>query len=114
VDIITSIHHFILFSFFLAFVLETFMPKLQTDECSTGITLEWSFNAPVLRFGDFILTMGRSIVGIGGGFLLAMPCREQFPWMPPPLQTAMFIVLFVLTNLTTNPVGLSASPASGS
>jgi GR25 family glycosyltransferase involved in LPS biosynthesis len=92
--------------------LETFIPKLQIDEY-TGITLEWSFNAPVLRFGDFVLTMGRSIVEIGGGFLLAILCREQFPWMLP-LQTAMFIVLFILTKLTTIPVGLSASPASRS
>ena len=87
--------------------VETRIPKFEIDKY-TGITLEWSFNAPVLRFGNFVLTIGRSILFIVGGFVVSIFLKRSIPCLLP-LHTAIFIILFILTKMTTKPLGITES-----
>ena len=79
--------------------LETRLPKIVVDEY-TGIVLEWIYNAPVLQLGPILLTMGRSVTYILGGYLVAALLYEKHPWILVA-HTIVFGILFVLTKATT-------------
>ena len=79
--------------------LETKLPKMVVNDY-TGIVLEWVYNAPVLRFGPFLLTMGRSVTYILGGYLLAAVFFKEHPWIMV-VHTIAFGILFCLTKATT-------------
>ena len=83
--------------------LETRLPKFVLDRY-TGITFEWAFNAPVLRFGSFVLTMGRSILYIFGIYILCLVFKSQLRWLLP-LHSLVVAALVVITKLTTMPHG---------
>lgn len=79
--------------------LETRLPKIVVDEY-TGIVLEWIYNAPVLQLGPILLTMGRSVTYILGGYLVAALLYEKHPWILVA-HSIVFAILFVLTKATT-------------
>lgn len=79
--------------------LETRLPKLVVDEY-TGLVFEWIFNAPVLSLGPILLTMGRSITYILGGYLVAALLYDKCPCLMI-LHTVIFAILFALTKATT-------------
>eukprot|EP00536_Pseudo-nitzschia_multiseries_P004115 jgi/Psemu1/9282/gm1.9282_g len=79
--------------------IETRLPKLVVDEY-TGLVLEWIYNAPVLSLGPILLTMGRSILYIVGGYLFAALVYDKWPWLVV-LHTVVFAILFALTKATT-------------
>ena len=79
--------------------LETKLPKLVLDDY-TGIVLEWVYNAPVLKLGPFLLTMGRSVTYILGGYLVAALLYKKYPWLMV-IHSIIFGILFVLTKATT-------------
>jgi len=79
--------------------IETRLPKLVVDKY-TGLVLEWIYNAPVLSLGPILLTMGRSVVYILGGYLVSALLYEKCPWLIV-LHTIIFGVLCALTKATT-------------
>lgn len=79
--------------------LETRLPKLVVDHY-TGIVLEWVYNAPVLQIGPLLLTMGRSVTYILGGYVVAALLYDKHPWLMVA-HTMVFGILFVLTKATT-------------
>jgi len=79
--------------------IETRLPKLVLDDY-TGLVFEWIYNAPVLSLGPVLLTMGRSVVFIVGGFLFAALVYDRYPWIMV-LHTIVFAILFALTKATT-------------
>lgn len=79
--------------------LETRLPKLVVDHY-TGIVLEWVYNAPVLQLGPLLLTMGRSVTYILGGYVVAALLYDKHPWVMV-VHTIVFGILFVLTKATT-------------
>ena len=83
--------------------LETKLPSLVLDNY-TGIVLEWVYNAPVLQLGPFLLTMGRSVTYIMGGYIVAALLYDKHPWILV-VHTIIFAILFVLTKATTMRVG---------
>lgn len=83
--------------------LETRLPKLIIDDY-TGIALEWVYNAPVLQLGPVLLTMGRSVAYVLGGYLVAGLLYDRHPWLVVG-HTMVFGILFVLTKATTMRVG---------
>ena len=83
--------------------LETRLPRLVIDDY-TGIVFEWVFNAPVLSFGPFVLTMGRSVTYILVGYLVAALLYDKCPWLIA-VHSVIFGTMFVLTKATTLPSG---------
>jgi len=79
--------------------LETWLPNLVVDDY-TRIVLQWVYNAPVLSFGPVLLTMGRSVTYILGGYVVAALLYDKYPWLIV-VHTMMFAILFVLTKATT-------------
>ena len=86
--------------------METGLPKFVLDQ-NTGITFEWAFNAPVLRFESLVSSMGRSLLYIFGTFLWSVVFRSQLPWL---LSFHILVVtaFVILTKLTTKPCGSDA------
>lgn len=79
--------------------VETRLPRIVVDEY-TGIILEWVFNAPVVRLGPFLLTMGRSVSYIVGGYIFGILFHDKIPWFLK-IHTFIFAILFVVTKATT-------------
>jgi GR25 family glycosyltransferase involved in LPS biosynthesis len=86
--------------------LETKLPRIVVDDY-TGIRFEWVFNAPVLQLGPILLTMGRSVIYILGGYIVAWLLRDRIPWLLP-LHSGIFAILFVLQKTTTIRRGMPA------
>lgn len=84
--------------------LETRLPAVKLDRY-TGISLEWIYNAPVLRLGTLLLTMGRSVSYVLWGYVLAWLLCESVPWLLW-LHSACVAFLLVVTKLTTLPAKL--------
>jgi len=80
--------------------LETRRPKMIVDDY-TGIVLDWVFNAPVLQLGFFLLlTMGRAVTSLLGGYLVAALWYDKYPWLVV-VHTIQCGIFFVLTKATT-------------
>ena len=86
--------------------METGLPKFVLDQ-NTGITFEWAFNAPVLRFESLVSSMGRSLLCIFGTFLWSVVFRRQLPWLLP-FHILVVTAFVILTKLTTKPCGNDA------
>ena len=84
--------------------LETRLPSVRLD-AYTGISFEWIFNAPVLRLGSLVLTMGRSVLYVILGYIVAWLLWDIAPWWLW-IHSACFAFLFVVTKLTTIPATL--------
>ena len=79
--------------------VETRLPRLILDEY-TGVRFEWVFNAPVIRLGPILLTMGRSVSYIVGGYILGILFQRQLPWFLT-VHSIIFAILFIITKATT-------------
>ena len=80
--------------------IETLLPNDLIIDSYTRVPLEWVFNAPVLQLGPVLLTMGRSVAYIVGGYIAAALLYDRYPWLVM-VHTVAFGILFVLTKATT-------------
>ncbi|VEU33701.1 unnamed protein product [Pseudo-nitzschia multistriata] len=79
--------------------IETRIPNLVVDPY-TGLVLEWIYNAPVLSLGPVLLTMGRSVLFVLGGYLASALLYNKCPWLIV-LHSIVVAILVALTKATT-------------
>ena len=79
--------------------IEARLPRLVLDEY-TGVTLHWTWNEPIVRFGPLVMTLGRCLSAIAAGYALAALTRSSR-------------ILIVHTLLTLTNVALTRLLASG-
>ena len=79
--------------------IEARLPSLVLD-AYTGVTLKWTWNEPIVRFGPLTMTLGRCLSAIAAGYALAA-------------LTASRRVLCIHTALTLANVALTRVLASG-
>ncbi len=83
--------------------IETKLPSMVLDDY-TGIDLQWIYNAPVLQLGPFLLTMGRFVIPILIGYIVAALLYNKHPWVLV-VHTIVFAITICLTRATTMRVG---------
>lgn len=69
----------------------------------TGANLAWALNTPVLRFGDFVMTVGRGSTLCATGIFVGLFLMERAPWILP-LHLSFWIFMTLLVKQTTRAV----------
>merc|ERR1711957_305888 len=81
-----------------AWGIENLLPDTLMVDNYSGVSVKWALNEQLLRIGNFILTIGRTLTVLVLGNILGIALHEKFPWIIPmnSVVTALFGYFFVL------------------